>query len=346
MVLVPFVSIASPRVFDTGKVCENKEEFRMKSCFDLREEPTHLEQIQVVKRRIREEADRPSRTVRPQHARGAPFEMHASRAPQERGKSDSSARKTWVLLVLLGTMLMTGEAAAFDLFTKEDGDVADGNEHLAQGKPEQAMASYKKVPGSLQGNHSVNLNRGLALSRIGEEKIDEAMQVLQKAVDSESPDPIRARALANLGNAFFKKEDYEEAIKRYKQSLMLAPGNKDIAWNLELAMQRKKQQEQEQEDKQKEDQNNQDQQDQQDQDKQQQDNQDQQDQQDQDKQQQDNQDQQDQQDQQQQEQQPEPKTKQEVEQLLDSLDKNQENLQKQMAEKRRAAMPSGRFKDW
>jgi Ca-activated chloride channel family protein len=239
------------------------------------------------------------------------------------------------LLALLGITLMTGEAAAFDLFTKEDGDVADGNEHHAQGKPEQAMASYNKVPGSLQGNYSVNLNRGLALSRMGEEKVDEAMQVLQKAVDSEAPDPIRARALANVGNAFFKKEDYEEAIKRYKQSLMLAPGNKDIAWNLELAMQRKKQQEQEQEDKQKEDQNNQDQQDQ---DKQQQDNKDQQNQ---DKQQQDNEDQQDQQ-----EQQPEPKTKQEVEQLLDSLDKNQENLQKQMAEKRRAAMRSGRFKDW
>jgi tetratricopeptide (TPR) repeat protein len=292
MVLVPVVSIASHRVFDTGKVCENKEEFRM-------------------------------------------------RMGMER----------WGLLALLGITLMSGEAAAFDLFTKEDGDVADGNEHLAQGKPEQAMASYNKVPGSLQGHYSVNLNRGLALSRMGEEKVDQAMQVLQKAVDSEAPDPIRARALANMGNAFFKKEDYEEAIKRYKQSLMLAPGNKDIAWNLELAMQRKKQQEQEQEDKQKEDQNNQDQQDQdkqdqdnqdqQDQDKQDQQDQDKQDQQDQDKQQ-DNEDQQDQQEQQQ----PEPKTKQEVEQLLDSLDKNQENLQKQMAEKRRAAMRSGRFKDW
>jgi tetratricopeptide (TPR) repeat protein len=258
---------------------------------------------------------------------------------------------TWAVLALLGMTLMTGEAAAFDLFTKQDGDVAEGNEHLAQGKPEQAMASYNKVPGSLQGNHSVNLNRGLALSRMGEEKIDEAMQVLQKAVDSEAPDRIRARALANLGNAFFKKEDYEEAIKRYKQSLMLAPGNKDIAWNLELAMQRKKQQEQEQEDKQQQDQ---DQQQQDNQDQQQQDNQEQQDkqdqdkqgQQDQDKQDQQQQDSQDQQEQQEQEQQPEPKTKQEVEQLLDSLDKTQENLQKQMAEKRRAAVPSGGFKDW
>ncbi|MCP4198063.1 MAG: tetratricopeptide repeat protein [Proteobacteria bacterium] len=278
----------------------------------------------------------------------------------------------WAVLALLGMTLMTGEAVAFDLFTKQDGEVAEGNEHLAQGKPEQAMASYNKVPGSLQGNHSVNLNRGLALSRMGEEKIDEAMQVLQKAADSEAPDRIRARALANLGNAFFKKEDYEEAIKRYQQSLMLAPGNKDIAWNLELAMQRKKQQEQDQQEQDKQDQQDQDKQeqdkqDQQDQDKQEQDQQEQdqqeqdkQDQQDQDKQEQDQQEQdqqeqdkqdqdkqeQDKQDQQEQEQQPEPKTKQEVEQLLDALDKTQENLQKQMAEKRRAAVPSGGVKDW
>jgi tetratricopeptide (TPR) repeat protein len=265
-----------------------------------------------------------------------------------------------VVFALLGLTLMAREAAAFDLFTQEDGDVADGNEHLSQGKPKQAMASYNQVPGSLQANHAVNLNRGLALSRMGEEKTDQAMQAFQKAVDSQAPDGVRARALANLGNAFFKKEDYEEAVKRYQQSLMLAPGNKDIAWNLELAGQRKKQQEQEQKDKQEKDQQDkqdkdqqdeqdQDQQDKQDkdqQDKQDKDQQDKQDKDQQDKQDKDQQDKQDQQDEPEQEPKSEPKTRQEVEQLLDSLDKTQENLQKQMARKRGAVAPSGQFKDW
>ena len=163
----------------------------------------------------------------------------------------------WVFWAILGAVLTAQEAAAFDLFTKEDGDVADGNAQLAAGKPEQALTSYGKVPGPLQAHPAVQLNRGLALSRLGEEKLDEAMQALQKASDSDAADGIRARALANLGNGFFKKEDYEEAIRRYKQSLMLSPGNKDIAWNLELAMERKKQQEQEQQDKDQQDQQNQ-----------------------------------------------------------------------------------------
>ncbi len=255
--------------------------------------------------------------------------------------------RTGVVFVLLGLTLMTREAASFDLFAKEDGEVAEGNELLKKGKPKQAMASYNKVPGSLQGNHAVNLNRGLALSRMGDEKIDQAMQAFQKAVDSEAPDAVRARALANLGNAFFKKEDYEEAMKHYKQSLMLAPGNRDIAWNLELAAQRKTQQEQDQQDQKDQDQQNQDQQDQ-DQQNQEPQNKDQQDQKDQDQQNQDqqNQEPQDQQDKPEPEQKPEPKTKQEVEQLLDSLDKTQENLQKQMAQKRGAVAPSGKFKDW
>ena len=41
-----------------------------------------------------------------------------------------------------------------------------------------------------------------------------------------------------------------------------------------------------------------------------------------------------------------PKTKQEVEQLLNSLDQQPDNLQRQMAEQKGVAVPTGRLKDW
>ncbi|MCP4679208.1 MAG: tetratricopeptide repeat protein [Deltaproteobacteria bacterium] len=248
-------------------------------------------------------------------------------------------------------------ASATDLLMSENSDVTDGNKLLTEGKPAEALTSYDEAARALPGRHGVHLNRGLALSRMGEEQIDQAMQAFQLASDGGGPDDVRARASANLGNAFFKKEDYAKAIELYKKSLMLSPGNKDIAWNLELAKQKKKQKE-EQEKKDQQDQDKQDQdkqdQDQQDQDQQNQDQKDQQDQQKKDEQKKDEQKkdeqkkQQPEQEQKKEEQQPppQPKTKQEIEQVLDSLENQQENLQKEMARKKGAMVPAGRFKDW
>ncbi len=261
----------------------------------------------------------------------------------------------------LSTIWLTPDAA--DLLTSENDDVADGNALLAEGKTAEALERYDAAARALPGRKAVHLNRGLALSRMGEETSDQALQAFQLASDGAGDDAVRARALFNLANGFYKKEDYAEAVKLYKQSLMLAPGNKDAAWNLELAKQRKKEkEEQEQQNKENQDQQNQDnqdeqnQQDQQNQDQQNQDKQNQEDKKDdqqQDKDKKDQQDQQDEpeqqeqpQDQQQEQQQPQPKTRQEVEQVLDSLDDQQKNLMKQMAKQKGAMLPAGRVKDW
>jgi Ca-activated chloride channel family protein len=254
-------------------------------------------------------------------------------------------------LPVAAVMLWAAPAAAFDLFVSENGDVAEGNERLAAGEHAAALAAYDAAARALPGRAEVHLNRGLALSRMGDEQLDQAMQAWKLAVESGGTDGMRARALRNLGDAFFRKEDYKAAIDHYRKSLMAAPGNRDVAWNLEVARQRLKEQE---EQKQEQDQQEQDQQDQQEQDQQEQDQQDRQDQQEQD--QQDRQDQQDQdqqeqrepdrqQEQEQRQEQP-PPTKQELEQILDSLDRSDDNLFKQQARQRAVRVPAGAVKDW
>ena len=109
----------------------------------------------------------------------------------------------------------------------ENGDVSDGNELLKEGKAGEALKEYDSAAKSLPGRGAVHLNRGLALSRMDEKQLDQAMQAFKLATDTEGSDAVRARAHYNLGNTFFKKEDYQEAIRQYKKSLMLAPGNKD-----------------------------------------------------------------------------------------------------------------------
>jgi Ca-activated chloride channel homolog len=245
-------------------------------------------------------------------------------------------------------LLAAAPAFAFDPFLRENGDVADGNELLAQGKAKEALAAYDEAARELPGRGEVHLDRGLALLRSGDDKIDQAMQALKLAAAPESAPKVRARALANLGDAFFKKEDFESAIESYKKSLMAAPGDRNVAWNLELAVQKqKKKEEQQKKDQQKQDQQKQDQQ-KQDQQKQDQQKQDQQ-KQDQQKQDQQKQDQQKQDQQKQEEQQPQaakPKTQQEMEQMLDALDRDQKSLAQQQAKRRAVAMPAAPDKDW
>ncbi len=273
------------------------------------------------------------------------------------------------LFSLTVVLAIAEPASAWEPFMSENGDVSDGNDLLKEGKVGDALKEYNAAAKALPNRGAVHLNRGLALSRMGDKQLDQAMQAFKLATDTEGTDAVRARAHYNLGNTFFKKEDYQEAIRQYKKSLMLAPGNKDAAWNLELARQKQKEKEeqqkkdQEKQDQQNQDQQNQEKQDQQNQEKQDQEKQDQQDEQKQDEQKQDEQkqdeqkqdeqkqdeqkqDEQKQDEQQQQQPQPQPKTKQEMEQLLDSLDKQPDNLQKQMAKQRGTAVQGSRIKDW
>ena len=53
-----------------------------------------------------------------------------------------------------------------------------------------------------------------------------------------------AARLHNMGNAYFRKGDYESALKRYQESLVLDPGNPQTTANMELTKKRIQQQKQ------------------------------------------------------------------------------------------------------
>ncbi|MFO8073612.1 MAG: tetratricopeptide repeat protein, partial [Polyangia bacterium] len=166
------------------------------------------------------------------------------------------------LVAWLAVLAIPAAASAWDPFQSENEQVARGNELLAAGKAQKAAEQYTEAARSLPDRPEVHLNRGLALMRAGDDELDQAMQSLKLASEADAPDGIRARALSNLGNAFFRKEDYAGAVESYQKSLMIEPGNRDVAWNLELARRKKKEkeQQQEQDDEQKQDEQKQDEQ--------------------------------------------------------------------------------------
>ncbi len=277
-----------------------------------------------------------------------------------------SARVAVSLLALLAAAIAQPASAHAwewrDLLRSDNGHVEDGNERMRAGDHQGALAAYDQAAKQLPSEGGVHLNRGLALLAAGE--LDKARESLLRATEPPASSAVRSAAYYNLGLAFYRGGDalageekhqeaqsmFREAVDALKRSLRLSPGNRDAAWNLELAQRRLREEEekQKQEEQEKKEQENQDQQNQ-DQQNQDQQNQDQQ-----------NQDQQNQ-DQQNQEPKPPPSEQEqppdgqaepqaaqpsEAERALDALQQGEENLERFRARQRASRERRQPTKDW
>jgi len=256
------------------------------------------------------------------------------------------------LLLLLVPLL-----CAFDPFRGSNGNVEEGNAKLGAGKIKEALQYYERAAKELPDEPGVQYNLGVAHFQLGQ--FEQARQALEKATAA-SDRELKAKAYYNLGNTQLELKRHKEAVAAYTRSLQLNPGHGPSKWNLELALRRqqeeekkkkkeeeekKKQQKKDQQKDQKKDQ----QQDQQGKDQQQGKNQQQKKEQDQKKDQQHGKKKQEQKQDPRQgkKQQPKPKPDdQEREAVLDALDRNDKNLQRQRA---RQVMGRGLprpVKDW
>jgi tetratricopeptide (TPR) repeat protein len=228
----------------------------------------------------------------------------------------------------------------FGLLEKRDAEVEAGNAAMRAGKAEEALGHYDQAVKKLSADPGAHYDRGAALYALS--RFDEAGQEFLRATEAKDP-ALKASAFYNLGNAFFKKEKFKEAVSAYTRTLGLKPEDKQAKWNLEIALKRQKEEEKKEQDKKDQDKNkddkNQDK-DKKDQDKN--DKKDKQDKKDQQKKDQKDQSQKDKQDQQKQEQKPD---EQQIQSVLDNLERSQKDLEKERARVRavRRAPPE---RDW
>ncbi len=227
-----------------------------------------------------------------------------------------------MLAVLATGWLATALAAT-------NGDIDRGNEAYKSGDYDQAMEHYEAAEQTLGERPELHFNRGLVL--LAQEDREGARKAFEHGTESDNAE-VRASAEYQLGNLDFDAEAWDGAIQHYTACLKDQPEHRNAKWNLELALERKRQQEEEQEkneDQENQDQENQDQENQ-DQENQDQENQDQENQ-DQENQDQENQDQKDQeqQDQKDQEQQDQKDQEQQDQEQQDQKDQEQQDQQQQ-----------------
>jgi tetratricopeptide (TPR) repeat protein len=156
-----------------------------------------------------------------------------------------------VLAVLLGAPAARGDYRALN---------EKGNKALTEDKADEALKYYKDAEVEKPKQPVLDYNIGSALYK--QNKYPEAVQRYIRALDTDDP-KFQADTYYNSGNALFRAEQYAEAINAYKKCLEINADDNDAKYNLELARVKLKEQAQKQDKQQQNQQNNQDKQDQQ-----------------------------------------------------------------------------------
>lgn len=203
----------------------------------------------------------------------------------------------------------------------------EGVDHYNNKNFIDAEVNFRKGVEKAPDDFLSNFNLGDAFYK--QEKYDEAIRSFQSALGKANDDKTKAKVYHNIGNSLLKSSKIQESIEAYKSSLKLNPDDYDTKYNLSYALSLLK----DNKDQQQQNQNNQDQ-DQQNQNQNQ-------DQQNEDQQQQNNQqrnpnpqNQESQQDNLKQQQPNEQKiSKEEAQRILDALKNNEKDLQKELRKK-------------
>jgi Ca-activated chloride channel family protein len=195
---------------------------------------------------------------------------------RKRKRKGRAAAALAAMLPFLALCTSSNRALAWEPFRSKSSDVERGNELLQKGDADAALEAYDTARKKLPNEPGVDVNRGLALAASG--KLDEAREAFQAVAHGKASKELRAAANYNLGLSFIKQAEaagkaddldkaqgfLRESIDALKASLRDGPGNRDAAWNLELARrqlvdvekkreEKKKQQEQDKQDQEKND---------------------------------------------------------------------------------------------
>lgn len=112
--------------------------------------------------------------------------------------------------------------------------VQEGNTLYAQGEYAAAHEKYQEALSEAPGEALIRFNDGSALYR------SEHFEAATKSYTAATLAPqaaVASRAWYNLGNTFFKREDFDLAIDAYKQALRIHPDDRSAKHNLEVALQ-------------------------------------------------------------------------------------------------------------
>jgi len=139
-------------------------------------------------------------------------------------------KKSGIFLFLLaGSLFFTQSASALPFRS----ELNRGNDLYKKGNFSQAGNVYGKILEKKKSDQKAAFNSGDALYKEG--RFEESAEVFKRLTGKPVDKDLRDKAFYNLGNSFFKQEDYKSAIGAYEEALKINPKDRDAQFNLELA---------------------------------------------------------------------------------------------------------------
>jgi Ca-activated chloride channel homolog len=159
------------------------------------------------------------------------------------------------LVALSGMVLLTFTLIASVSGQTDKKYIRQGNREYEKNKFSDSEILYRKASDNNKQNPDALFNVGDALYR--QNKFEEAGKQFLETTSQNENKAKKSAGFFNLGNSLLKANKLEESIEAYKNSLKLAPGNREAKYNLAYAQDLLKKQQQQQQQQQK-DQNKQD----------------------------------------------------------------------------------------
>jgi tetratricopeptide (TPR) repeat protein len=112
--------------------------------------------------------------------------------------------------------------------------VNEGVDQYHQKKYTDAEVNFKKGLEKVPDSFQGNFNLGDAYYK--QQRYDEAMKQYGASLTKTNDKDQKAKVYHNIGNTFLKQQKYKEGIESYKNSLKLNPKDEDTKYNLSYAL--------------------------------------------------------------------------------------------------------------
>ena len=117
------------------------------------------------------------------------------------------------------------------------GLINDGVDYYLNQNYVDAEVNFKKVSEQSPENFEAKFNLGDAFYK--QQKHDEAIKSFQNSLASAKNDIDKANVYYNIGNSLLKSNQLDQSIAAYKESLKLNPDDMDAKYNLSYALTQK-----------------------------------------------------------------------------------------------------------
>lgn len=117
----------------------------------------------------------------------------------------------------------------------------EGVDLYKSGKYAESEISFKKGHEKEPG-HITTFNLGDAFYK--QQRYDEAIKTYQSALTQNDDKKFKSKVYHNIGNSYLKSQKLDESIKSYKEALKLNPYDEETKYNLSYALSMKKNEDQ------------------------------------------------------------------------------------------------------